>query len=128
MNGNNSSYARVDYGPTSLTSINKIAEPSSADAKCIGDTLVNKGINSSYARVDYGPTSLTSINKIAEPSSADAKCIGDTLVNKGTEAPNPPPVEVRILSSTAGALPPTGTASRALWAIFLQLFFVLELR
>ena len=41
-NGDSSSAKRVDHGPTSLTSFDKIAEPSLAPEKCIVSALVYK--------------------------------------------------------------------------------------
>ena len=77
--------------------------------------------DSSSAWVDDGLTSLTSFGMITEPFSlAPAECIGYALVNKDAEAPKPhfPPVEVCMLSSAAGGLMPTGTASTMMRVIF----------
>ena len=81
-----------------------------------------KNGDSSSARGDNGPTSLTSFDMITEPLlMAPEKCIGDALVNEGAEASKPhlPPLEVRMLPSTAAGLLPIGTASTVMRTIFL---------
>ena len=77
--------------------------------------------DSPSGKVDDGPTSLTSFCMIAQPLlMAPEKCIGDTLVNRGVEASKlcSTPVEMRMLSSAAGGLMSTGTASIMIRAIF----------
>ena len=80
--------------------------------------------NSSARRVDDGPTSLTNFGKIAKPPLAPEKCIGGALVNEGHEAPKRylPPVEARMLSSAAGGLLSSGTASTAMRTVFPRPF------
>ena len=72
------------------------------------------------ARVDGGLTDLTSFGIIAEPSAPENP-IGNAQVNNGAEAPKShlPPMEVRMQSSAACGLLPTGTASIATRTIFL---------
>ena len=76
--------------------------------------------DSSSTQVNDGPTNLTSFDNIAKPLSAPGKCIGDVLVHEGAEAPKPhlPPLEVYILSSTAGGLLNAGTASITMRTIY----------
>ena len=84
---------------------------------------------SSSARFDDGSTSLTSFGMIAE-ALAPEKFIGDVLVSKGAEASklHLPPIEVRMLSSTAGDLLPAGTVSTIMRTIFPRPLFFLEPR
>ena len=80
--------------------------------------------------VEDGPTSLTSFGMITEPPAPE-QCIDDALVNNnGAEGlkPHLPLVEVCMLSSTAGGLPPAGTASTAMRAILPSTVFFLEPR
>ena len=73
----------------------------------------------SSARVDDNPTTLTNFANKVEPLAPE-KGIGNALVNEGTEAPKThlPPVEVRMLTSTAGGLVLAGTVFTTLRAIF----------
>ena len=76
----------------------------------------------SSARVDDDPMRLTSFGdqEFTEPSLAPEKDIGDVPVDEGAEAPKPhlPPVEMRMLISTASGLLLTGTASTTLRTVF----------
>ena len=84
------------------------------------------GILSAQTKED--PTSLTSFGNIVE-HLAPEKCIGDALVNEGAKAPKPhlPPVEVRMLTSTAGDLLLAGTSCTTLRIIFPSPASLLEL-
>ena len=94
------------------------------------DRANRDGDSSSARRVDDDPRSLTSFGKIAEPSLAPEKCIGDALISKGGEAPKPhiSPVEMRMLSSTAGGLLPASIAFIVMRTIFPRPLFSSSLR